>query len=167
MSRAPSNFVLVSGFAALLNMAGLLPAGACAAGFELKTSEVAWEQLDRKPSFWVFVEREELSALDRVSRMIFAVQVGPRGPKLETLSVHWQARRGTALIAENMAPMTKGLADVSFTLADLKPGQYDISAQLRHGDKVIDEGRTFFLMSSRSRTAPARNWRRGSTARAG
>ena len=144
MGRAPSNFVLVSGFAALLNMAGLLPAGACAARFELKTSEVAWEQLDRKPSFWVFVEREELSALDRVSRMIFAVQVGLRGPKLETLAVHWQVREGRSLIAEGTAPMTKGLADVSFTLANLKPGQYDISAQLRHGDKVIDEGRTFF-----------------------
>jgi len=136
--------LIVSLVPALLSLA-LLPSGkTSAAGFEWKTTEVAWQQVAPKKSFRVFVEREELSNLDRVSRMIFAVQVGPKGPKLSALSARWQIKRGDTLIAENIASMRKGLADVRFSLAGLQPGRYDVSAQLMEGDKILDEGNTFF-----------------------
>jgi hypothetical protein len=114
------------------------------AAFEIKTTEVDWDQVEAKKSFTVFMEREELSALDRVSRMVFAVQLGAGGGKTEGLTVRWQVAQGATPVARSTASLAKGLADVTFSLAGLKPGRYDVSAELLRGDKALDQGKTFF-----------------------
>ncbi len=126
--------------------AGLLLAAmpAAWAAFDVRTTTVDWDQVEPKKSFTVFVEREELSALDRISRMIFAVQVGTGGGKTDGLTVHWQVTQGATLVARNTASLAKGLVDVMFNVAELKPGRYDVKAELRQGDKVMDQGATFF-----------------------
>ena len=119
----------------------LLPSARAA--FEVKTSEVDWDQVEAKKSFTVFMEREELSALDRVSRFILAVQMGPGG-KTDGLAARWQVTQGQARVAANNASLAKGLVDVMFNVAGLKPGRYEVSAELLRGGKVIDQGKTFF-----------------------
>lgn len=117
-----------------------------AVGFELKATAVDWEQVARVPEFTVFVEREELSVLDRVSRMIFAVQVGAGGTDLDTVAVNWQVKQGETVIAQNVAPLNKGLADVSFSLAGLAPGRYDVVAEFMVEEEVIGKGQSFFRL---------------------
>ena len=67
----------------------LLAAGSAMAAFETGVSSRPWEQTAPKRSFTVFVEREELSALDKVSRMIFAVQLNrqKRRPLIMIISI--------------------------------------------------------------------------------
>lgn len=144
---------------------------ALAAGFELKTAAVDWEQVARNREFTVFVEREELSVLDRVSRMIFAVQMGAGGSNLNTVSVQWQVRQGEAVIAQGTAPLSAGLADVSFSLAGLTPGRYDILGEFKEGANTIGKGQSFFRMVTA--TEPSQKGRipillpRGVSAKAG
>ncbi len=139
MNIFKSHAVPVAVLAALLSA----PAGAAPA-FEVAQTSHSWEQTAPASSFTVFVEREELSSLDRVSRMIFAVQAGKNGPGLEGLSVAWQVRRGATVIAQNMASISNGLLDVAFSLADLKPGRYEVTADLRSGEQVLGNAGTFF-----------------------
>jgi PcRGLX-like protein central beta sandwich domain len=117
---------------------------ALAAEFQSTTTPIPWQQVERKRTFWAFVEREQLSDLDRVSRMVFAVQTGRGGPKPSALTVHWQMKQGDKLVAENSAPMTKGLVDVRFSLAGLTPGRYDVTAELKQGQQVLETSKTFF-----------------------
>jgi hypothetical protein len=127
---------------------------AAVAAFEVTTASLPWEQTAPTRSFTVFMEREELSARDRVSRMIFAVQVGKDGPKLESLSVAWQVKQGETLIGQNAAAISNGLLDVSFNLAGLTPGRYDVTAELRQGDEALEKGQTFFRVVEAVAPAP-------------
>jgi hypothetical protein len=90
---------------------------------------VHWQQADAEFSFTVFPEREEFSSLDRMARVVFAVQVGKRPLKLETLEVLWELRGG-ASAAETRTPLSSGLTAVSLPLAGFSPGEYEIRARL-------------------------------------
>ncbi|HRU06609.1 MAG TPA: hypothetical protein P5137_12645, partial [Candidatus Brocadiia bacterium] len=124
--------------------AALLASAAWAGDFAFRSEGVEWQQLSSAQSFTVFVEREELCALDRVSRMIFAVQVGKGGPKLDSMAVRWQVTQGAAKVAEGESPLSKGLLDVGFRVDGLKPGRYDIAAQFTAAGKPVGEGKAFF-----------------------
>ncbi len=131
-------------FPAVVLAALLAAPGPAAAGFEVATKSIFWEQTAPARAFTVFMEREELSALDRVSRVIFAVQAGKAGPPLESLSVAWQVKQGDTVVGRNSGAISNGLLDVAFSLAGLKPGRYAVSAELRQGDAVLEKGQTFF-----------------------
>lgn len=151
-----SNVAAISIIAAVIATFLSAPVDAQAA-FKIRIDSVAWEQTASARSFMVFMEREELSALDRVSRMVFAAQTGKSGPGLETLSVNWQVKQGEALIGQNTAPITNGLLSVSFSLTGLKPGRYDISAELKQLGQVLEKGQTFFRVVETA--APAQQGR--------
>jgi len=132
-------------------VAACLCSVAWSAPFAVRTSEVPWQQVERARTFWVFVEREELSALDRVSRMVFAVQNGAKGPKLDSLRVHWTVTHAGRAIAENTASMAKGLVDVGFRVDGLAPGRYEVAAELMQGDKTLEKRATFFRIVKASK----------------
>lgn len=103
--------------------------------------------------------------------MIFAVQTGAGGAGPDALSVQWRVQRGEAVVAQGTAPLGKGLADVSFSLAGLAPGRYDILAECKQGAAVIGKGQSFFRVVPA--TTPPQSGRvpivlpRGVSARAG
>ncbi len=113
---------------------------------EFVTADIPWQQVEASNTFTVCMEREESSPLDRVSRMVFAVQTGKTGAPPATLAVHWQVRQGQAVIGEKTVPIPLGMLDAAFSLAELKPGRYDVSAELRDGDTVVDRASTFFRL---------------------
>lgn len=147
--RAVSGLSPYKGSRALLAVSCLLMGFALrgAAGvpaFEIKTASAAWEQTVPSCSFTVFMEREELSRLDRVSRMVFAAQGGKEG--LNGLSVAWRVARDGRALAQNTASITGGLVDVSFSLAGLEPGRYDVHAELLRDGRAVATNATFFRM---------------------
>jgi hypothetical protein len=121
-------------------------AAPASAVLEFVTADIPWQQVEASNTFTVCMEREESSPLDRVSRMVFAVQTGKTGAPPATLAVHWQVRQGQAVIGEKTAPIPLGMLDAAFSLAELKLGRYDVSAELRDGDAVVDRASTFFRL---------------------
>ena len=112
--------------------------------FIRSANEIYWQQTDSKPSFTAFVERERLTNLDRVSRVVFAVQIGKDAWKLDQLTAHWSIRRGGRTVASGTCSMKAGLVDVQFGLAGLQEGRFDIAAELKDGDQVVANANTFF-----------------------
>ena len=126
----------------------IAPAFAAGTGndFVISTSSVDWEQVSGELTFDVFVEREEYSNLDRSGRMVFAVQTGKPDGSPAGMSVSWELKQGNRSVAGGREPMDRGLADVRFRLAGLKPGRYDLSARLMKDPETLKEKATFFRL---------------------
>ena len=106
-----------------------------------------WQQVSDKPVFVAFPEREEYSSLDRVGRIVFAVETGAGGPKLADLSLQWRLRQGERVVAEQTSPIAQGLVDVSLDLRPLKPGRYDLAAKVLAGAQTFAEKSAFFNLT--------------------
>lgn len=139
--------------AALMALTTSLLIPCCGRNFELTSRAVPWQQVERPSSFRMLLEREDFSTIDRVGRMVFAVQTAPPWPKLDELSVRWEVKQGIESIAGNTAPIKEGALDVSFTLSDLKPGRYDVTAELLQGDKLLAR-KTAFVKLLEAKTPP-------------
>jgi hypothetical protein len=122
-----------------------IAAGAGAA-IEFRTADVPWQQVEPAESFTVCMEREECSALDRVSRMVFAIQTGAKAADAGALSVRWEVRQGARVIGAKTAPIPKGMLDATFDLAGLTAGRYDVAAEVCRGGAVVKKASTFFRM---------------------
>ncbi len=113
----------------------------------LETRAAPWQQVSATRVFSVFPEREEYSTLDRVGRLVLAVETGGGGVKLSDLAVEWRLARGAETIAEQRTPISEGLIDVSLDLRPLTPGRYDLAARLMKGAEVLVEKSAFFRLS--------------------
>jgi len=125
-------------------MAAASAAGA--ADLAVRTQAVPWQQVDAVKSFVLMVEREEFSNLDRQGRVVFAVQVGKGGPKLDELSVRWRITREGKTLVDRTDPIDQGLLSADFPLDALAQGRYEVSAELTSGQQTIDKAASFFRL---------------------
>lgn len=123
----------------------------------LTSRDVPWQQVETTPAFRLLVEREDFTTLDRVGRMVFSVQSAKPWPKPDELSVRWEVKSGDESIAKDSAPIKAGALDIAFTLADLKPGRYDVSGELLQGNTVLAQKNAFFKVLEAK--APAQSGR--------
>jgi hypothetical protein len=123
--------------------------------FEVTVSNVPWQQVSASNAFTVCMEREELTSLDPVSRMVFAVQTGRAGVPLEALSVGWHIRRDQTIIHDGQAPIPSGMLDAVFLTKGLEPGRYDVSAELQQGGKTLARASAFFRLVEAARPPQA------------
>lgn len=107
----------------------------------------AWQQVSPTPVFIAFPEREEYSTLDRMGRIVFAVETGNSGAKIENVSVQWSLKQGERVAAQQTTPLAQGLADVTLDLRALKPGRYDLAAKWLNGTQTLGEKRAFFNLT--------------------
>jgi len=135
----------------------LLAAGSAAADLAFTLTDVPWQQVAASNTFTVCLEREESDPeLDRVTRMVFAVQTGKNGPTLDSLSVHWTLRAGDRLVGAHSAPIPLGMLDAGFSVAGLAPGHYAVDAELRQGDTRLGQAAAFFRVVKRTPRPPTR-----------
>ncbi len=112
---------------------------ACAAEFKFETQPLAWQQVEGKLTFHFFIEREIYTSLDRSVRIVFAAESERSGQKLDALSVRWTISENGRLVASGRSTIEKGGVDVTFPLAQLPFGRYDVKAELLKGDLSIAE----------------------------
>lgn len=138
-------------FTAVVSCLAIAPLVAARAenDFVISTAGLDWEQLAGELTFDVFLEREEYSNLDRSGRMVFAVQAGKTAGSLAGMTVNWEVKEGSRSVAAGREAMDRGLADVRFRLAGLKPGRYDLSAKLMKGSEILKEKTTIFRVVER------------------
>ena len=134
---------------------GLLT-GPCMAQSPVVTQRSAenWQQVDRETSFTLALERQVFMPMDRAGRIVLAVQRGISGPKLEELSAEWRITRDGKTIDQGSESLATGMAVLAIDITALPLGKYDVTADLKHGQKVLSSQQDQFEVASDGVTPP-------------
>ena len=134
-------------------------AAAAPADLVLSVEQAPWQQVSRERQVILHCEREQYTRLDTAGRFIVAVEMGAEAPPLAELSVAWRIEQGEQVVASGADPIAEGLLAVNFDPRVLALGRYDITAELRHEEKVLATRETFFTYEQCDR--PPRSGRVG------
>ena len=109
---------------------------------------LAWQQIDKFPSFTLFSNRDIYSNLDKDGRIVFATQVGKKKTaKLAGMRVAWKIIDGAGVsFAASEITLAKGMAYVDFSPAALAPGEYTIESTFFDGAAKSKEIATTFTV---------------------
>lgn len=107
---------------------------------------IAWTQVDSKPSFTAFSERDIYSTLDKDARIVFAVQLGGKNSgKLSVMNVQWKiSENGGKSLASADSPLKDGMVVIDFTPANLVPGKYSLQASFFEGNTKLEDMQSSF-----------------------